>query len=281
MRRGTLLAAFIAATALGAFPARADQFNKVYTFTGRPELRVETNGAAIELSSSDANQISARVVSTGYSTDDVRVHESQSGSRVEIEVRLPSSSWSWSSGNRSARIELIVPRNCNLDLHSSDGHVHASGVTGDIRLESSDGHIEASDLKGTIRLHSSDGHIDAYGLDGSVDASTSDGRLRVRGRFDSLTVRSGDGSITAEVLPGSKMNSNWSISTSDGSISVRLPDSFAAEIDAHTGDGNISCQLPMLVSGTLGRRDIHGKIGGGGPTLQIRTGDGSIRLERL
>jgi DUF4097 and DUF4098 domain-containing protein YvlB len=281
MRRSVLMAAVIAAAALGALPARADQWSKVYKLTGRPDVRVDTNDAAIELTASDANEVSARVIYMGYSAEDIRVRDSQNGNRIEIEARLPSMHWSWGGSSRSVRIELTVPRNANLDLHSADGHIHASGVNGEIKIESGDGHLEASDLKGRIRLHTSDGHIEAYGLDGSVDASTQDGRVRIRGRFDDLRLQTGDGSVTAEVLPGSKMNGNWSIATSDGSISVRLPEGFAADIDAHTGDGSISCQLPMLVSGVLGRKDLRGKLGGGGPTLQIRTGDGSIRLERL
>lgn len=281
MRTRAPFAAALALFALGALPARADQWSKVYKLSGRPDVRVDTNDASIELSSSGANEVSARVIYTGYSADDVRVRDTQTGNRIEIEVRVPTMHWSWGGSNRGVRIELTVPREANLDLHSGDGHIHASGVSGNIKVESGDGHLEASDLKGNIRLHTSDGHIEAYGLDGSVDASTHDGRLRVRGRFDDLHAQTGDGSITAEILPGSKMNGNWSITTGDGSVSVRLPDGFAAEIDAHTGDGSISSQLPMLVSGTLGRRDLRGKLGGGGPTLQVRTGDGSIRLERL
>jgi DUF4097 and DUF4098 domain-containing protein YvlB len=281
MRTSILLAAIAAAFAVGAVPAAAQQWSKVYKLTGRPDVRVDTNSAAIELSSSDASEVSARVVYSGYSADDIRVRDTQTGNRVELDVRVTTMRFSWGGSGRSVRIELTVPRNSNLDLHSSDGHIHASGVSGDIRMDSSDGHLEASDLKGTIRLHTGDGHIEAYGLDGSLDASTQDGRLRVRGRFDNLHMQTGDGSVTAEILPGSKMSGNWSITTGDGSISVRLPDGFAADIDAHTGDGSISSQLPLLVSGLLGRKDLRGKLGGGGPTLQIRTGDGSIRLERL
>jgi len=281
MRRSVVLAAIAAVVCLAALPARAEPWSKVYKLTGRPDVRVDTNDASIELSSTDANEVSARVNNTGYSSGDVRVRESQSGNRVELEVHVPSTSWFWGGSDRGVRIELTVPRNANLDLHSSDGHIRASGVSGNIRIESGDGHLEASDLKGTIRLHTSDGHIDASGLDGSVDASTQDGHVSVRGRFDALRMQTGDGSITAEILPGSKMSGNWSINTGDGSISVRLPDGFAADIDAHTGDGSISSQLPMMVSGILGKSDLRGKLAGGGPTLQIRTGDGSIRLERL
>jgi DUF4097 and DUF4098 domain-containing protein YvlB len=288
-RQGGTMRQWVVVAALGAFafaavPARAEMWNRSYKVTGRPEVHVETNDAVIEVSSWDNSEVAERVVTNGYSISDneVRiVRAEQNGNRIDLEVRIPRTRSWWGNNNRSVRIEITVPRAANLDLHTSDGHIHASGVSGDIRLETGDGHLEASGLKGSIRLHTGDGHIEATEMDGSLDASTRDGRVRVRGRFDDLRVQTGDGSLTADILSGSKMTGNWSLSTSNGSISVRLPDVFAADIDAHTGDGNITSQLPMLVSGLLGSRDLRGKLGGGGPTLQIRTGDGSIRLERL
>ena len=219
---------------------------------------------------------------SGYSADEVQIERSsQEGNRIELVVRLPRMRWSWGDRNRSVRIELNVPHSANLNLHSGDGHIRANGVSGNLQIDSGDGHLEVSDLKGTIRLHTGDGHIEGSGLDGSLDASTNDGHLRVRGRFDALRLETGDGSITADLLPGSKLSNNWSIHTGDGSVTVRVAEGLAADIEAHTGDGSISSQLPLMVSGILGRRDLRGKLGGGGPTLQIRTGDGSIRLERL
>jgi DUF4097 and DUF4098 domain-containing protein YvlB len=284
MRRHILFIAGAALFALAALPARADQWNKVYKLTGKPDVRVDTNDASIEVASTGTAEVTARVVTTGYaiSPDEVRIErEVQNGNRIEIEVRVPRMRWSWGDNHRSVRIELVVPREANLDLHTSDGHIRANGVSGDLHIESSDGSIDTSDLKGTIRIHTSDGHIECSGLDGSLDASTHDGHVRVRGRFDTLRLETGDGSVTAEVLPGSKVSDNWSIHTGDGSVTVRLADGLAAEIEAHTGDGTILSQLPLTVSGILGRKDLRGKLGGGGPTLRIRTGDGSIRLERL
>ncbi|HVN08309.1 MAG TPA: DUF4097 family beta strand repeat-containing protein [Patescibacteria group bacterium] len=283
MPRTAILAA-AALVALAAAPARADQWNKVYKLTGRPDIRVETNDASVEVSAADANEVTARVITTGYSISpgDVRIaRDTQNGNQIDLEVRVPQMHWSWGVANRSVRIELTVPRSSNLNLHSGDGHIRASGVTGELQLESGDGSIEVSDVHGNVRLHTGDGHIEGSGIDGALDASTSDGQLRVRGRFDSLRLESGDGSVTVEVLPGSKMSNNWTIHTSDGSVTVRLSDGLSADIEAHTGDGSISSQLPLMVNGVLGRRDLHGKLAGGGPTFQIRTGDGSIRLERL
>lgn len=284
MRRVSTLASAAAVFALLALPARADQWNKVYKLTGRPDVRVDTNEAAIQVTSGDAKEVIARVITNNWtiSPDEVRIaRDVQSGNSIELEVRVPRIHWSWGDQHRYVHIELTVPKESNLNLRSGDGSIRVSGVQGQQQIETSDGHIDVSDLRGTVRLHSGDGHIEASGLDGSLDASTNDGHLRVRGRFDALRLETGDGSITAEVLPGSKLANNWSIHTGDGSVTLRLADGISADLEAHTGDGSISSQLPLMVSGILGRKDLRGKLGGGGPTLQIRTGDGSIRLERL
>lgn len=284
MFRSFSVAAVAALAGLMSLPAHAEQWSKVYKVTARPDLRVSTNDAAIEVNTGDSKEVAARVVTNNWAIAPDEVHierDVQNGNSIELEVRVPRMRWSWGDQHRWVHIELTVPKEANLNLHSGDGHIRVNGVVGQQQIETSDGSIEVSDLRGTIRLHSGDGHIEATGLDGSLDASTNDGHLRVRGRFDGLRLETGDGSVSADVLPGSKLASNWSIHTGDGSVTVRLSDGISADLEAHTGDGSISSQLPLMVSGMLGRKDLRGKLGGGGPTLQIRTGDGSIRLERL
>ena len=76
------------------------------------------------------------------------------------------------------------------------------------------------------------------------------------------------------------MTDNWEITTGDGSVAVYLPRGFAADLDAHTGDGTIRSDLEGLPSpsGENSRRTLLGKIGEGGKQFRIRTGDGAIRL---
>ncbi len=63
-------------------------------------------------------------------------------------------------------------------------------------------------------------------------------------------------------------------------MTLQLPETFAADVELHTGDGHISLDLPVSVEGELGHNNIHGKLNGGGKMLTIHTGDGSIRLEK-
>ena len=61
MHRRVLFIAGAALFALAALPARADQWSKVYKVTGKPDVRVETNDASLEVNPTDAAQVTARV----------------------------------------------------------------------------------------------------------------------------------------------------------------------------------------------------------------------------
>ena len=47
------------------------------------------------------------------------------------------------------------------------------------------------------------------------------------------------------------MNGDWTMRTSDGSITLRVPDDFSAFLDAWTSDGHIDLQLPVEISGRV------------------------------
>ena len=114
-----------------------------------------------------------------------------------------------------------------------------------------------------------------------MEAETGDGSIRARGRFDVMNLRTGDGGIEAEVSAGSKLSSSWEVNTGDGHVILRLPEGLAADLDAHTNDGRIDLELPLLTSKLGGSNDVRGKLNGGGLALKIRTGDGAIRIARL
>lgn len=279
------LAPALALLLLGAAtPAVADQWNKTYTLSGKPDLRVETDDGQVRLDTWDSPQIEARVETMGWkiSDNDVRITESQSGNHVEITVRM-SHRWHWNLGGdrRWVRINLKIPREGSLWIHTGDGNVTLGPFSGRARIETGDGHISLDGVKGELALRTGDGHIDGSALDGRLEASTGDGHIEVDGRFDALDLHSNDGHVTARAQPGSKTASTWTVRTGDGSVTLRLPEGFQADLDAHTGDGRISVDFPVTVSGTLNRSSVRGKMNGGGSTLTVRTGDGSIHIEKL
>jgi len=261
--KSIVLAAVVLMFAAVAATVRADDWSKTYTVTGKPELRIDTNDGNVSVTTWDRSQIEARVSTEGWriGEDEVRIRESQSGASVDLDVHVPNR---WGiGGRRRVSIELKVPREDSLNIHTGDGN------------------ISLEDVKGDLRLRSGDRRIEGAGLEGDLEAKSGDGNIRVRGRFDVLRLETGDGQINAEAGPGSRVASDWSARSGDGSINLRVPGNLNAQLDLHTGDGHITLDFPVTLSGTMSRSTIRGQLNGGGPTLMVHTGDGSIRLEKL
>jgi hypothetical protein len=248
-----------------ALSAFAQDWSKSYTVGAKPSLRVDTNDAAIEITRGASNTIAARVVTQGYKNGaaDLHITEHQDGDKVELSVRFPNEGMHFGWNNRRARIEVQVPQETALDLHSSDGHINVDGTAGPAKIDTSDGAVEVHNFNGNIRARTSDGHITVDGVVNEVYLS------------------SGDGHIEFTARPGSKMARGWLLHTSDGRVEVKLPDDFAAELSAHTGDGHITLDFPVTVSGAVERSRVRGKLNGGGELLEITTGDGSIHVGKL
>jgi DUF4097 and DUF4098 domain-containing protein YvlB len=268
---------------LASLLVSADEWNKTYKVSGKPELRIDSRDGSVDINSWDQKEIQIRVETTGWriAPDEVRITERQIGDRVEMELVIPKHMWGFSMSHRTIRLDVKVPRELKLDVRTGDGSVRGYNLRGDLQLNSGDGAIRGSELQGNMRIHTGDGSIELSAVDGSLAVNTGDGNVNVSGRFDDLDVRTGDGSIRAIAERGSKISQGWSFNTGDGSVDVRLPENFSAELDARTGDGRIDVDFPVMVSGSMRRDHMHGKINDGGAALEIRTGDGSIRLSRF
>jgi DUF4097 and DUF4098 domain-containing protein YvlB len=298
-RGGIAGAALLAAVAL-APRANATDWTKDYNISGRANVRIDTNDGSVRVTTSDSKTVQLRVEYDGYELDkNLRIESSQSGDSVELIGRITDHwGWSWVHILRRLHIEVTMPRQAGLDVHTGDGSVEGSMINGSVKVYTSDGSIRANTLTGTIDLHTNDGSIDvdtlkgdmrlhtgdgsivARDLDGKLDADSGDGQLRIAGRFDGLNIKTGDGSVDARIQAGSKMASGWRIRTGDGSVDLSLPGDLQANISASTGNGHISLGMPLAIEGTFSNSQIHGKMNGGGQPLTIHTGDGSIRLSR-
>jgi DUF4097 and DUF4098 domain-containing protein YvlB len=243
----------------------ADEWTKTYSIPGKPELRVEASDANIHVDTWDQNTIEARVTANHYKIGEggIRIEEHQSGDQVELQLHFPHHFAIMQIGSHAVEVEIHMPRQGRVELRTGDGNIRLSNLKGEMELESGDGRQETS------------------GVDGTLRARSGDGRIIAEGRFDGLDLNTGDGRIEARAQAGSAVNSSWELHTGDGSVTLALPRDLAADIDLRTSNGHITLNLPVTVSGTLGDRNVHGKMNGGGNSLSVQTGDGSIRIDSL
>jgi DUF4097 and DUF4098 domain-containing protein YvlB len=91
----------------------------------------------------------------------------------------------------------------------------------------------------------------------------------------SLQASAGSGDIQVE----GQATGEWTVRTGSGSVRLKLPNNAAFDLDAHTGSGSINLTHPVMVQGSIGRKEVKGKVGGGGVPVEVQTGSGSIRIE--
>ena len=174
--------------------------------------------------------------------------------------------------------DVTVPPTLQLAVRTGDGAIDCEPVSGQVQLESGDGAIRGHGLKGNLDVRSGDGRVTLDDLDGHLRARTKDGHLSCSGRFDELDLGAGDGRVDAIAAPGSQPTTAWNVETGDGAVSLRVPHDINTLLDARTKDGHINVSLPIPVQGRLEHKELIGELNNGGPTLRIRTGDGSITL---
>jgi DUF4097 and DUF4098 domain-containing protein YvlB len=282
LQRSAFIGMALLAGGLFAATVRADDYEKSFTVTNRASVHVDTNDGSVNVSTGDTKQVEFRVEYQGYVLNkSLEIESSQHGDEVELTARIPRG-WHFSLGmSRRLHIEVRMPKDADLQVRTGDGSIKANSVTGNIDLHSGDGALTVGALKGAVRLHTGDGSIEAGELDGKCDASSGDGRIRLSGRFDVLSAKSGDGSVSVEAVHGSKLDSDWSITSGDGGIDVALPADLPANVEATSGDGHVTSDIPLTVEGVMSKSRVRGKMNGGGSTLTIHTGDGSIHLRKV
>lgn len=267
---------------------------KTFKVAGLADVSVDTFDGAIELHSWDRNEIEIEIEKRAMEQvliDEIKVDAQQNGDKITVKVTGPD------RGRRgvtigmhispTARIRVVVPRTANITAISGDGSIRAEALDGRIVLNTTDGSVTANRLNGDIQIRSGDGAIRLENVTGKLDLETTDGSIGVEAKPTVLRARTGDGSIRATIDAETVMAENWELTTSDGSVTVTLPGQFSAELDAETSDGSVRSNHPLISDEREGeeresrrRRTLRAKLGDGGKTFRIRTGDGTIRIER-
>ena len=263
---------------------------KRFAVSGAPDLKLTTFDGAIEVHSGDAKTVIVEIEKRGPTKeglDQLRVETKQDGDHIEIEVKHPAREVVFFGIGSSPTAKLIVtmPRDGNITAKSGDGSIQIEEVRGRLELRTGDGSIRGREIGGQMTLYTGDGSVTLESASGDLDVETGDGSVSVSGKLGAVKLHTGDGTITFRADAGTAMTGDWSMTTGDGGISLYLPSDFAADLDAHTGDGSIRNELKAAAEAEAGaehgedsRRTLRAKLGAGGKTLKLRTGDGSIRL---
>jgi hypothetical protein len=315
---GLAILMLVCLAATPAAASAEGSFQRSLSVSGPVSLEVTTGSGSIRVRAGNSNQVqvTGHIKASdwlGNAEDKVRRLESnppiqQSGNNIRIghiddpELRH----------NVAISYELLVPAQTSLQAGSGSGNQTVDGIHGPleisagsggltlsnigdtVRANTGSGDIEIGHVKGNVRARTGSGSIQATDIAGGFEADTGSGRitleqtapgavraetgsggLELRGVRGSLEAKAGSGNIRAEGSP----TGAWSVHTGSGGVYLRLPSDAAFDLDAHTSSGSISLDHPVTVQGAVGRKQIRGKVRGGGVPVEVETGSGNIEIQ--
>ncbi len=303
---------------LPALPASEGSFERTLSVNGQVDLDVLTGAGNIDVRPGHSSSVRIRGLiraREGFgvsAAEKVRYLEShppveQTGNVIRI-GRIDNREY---SRNVSIDYELDVPQDTRLKARSGSGNVTAAGLNGPVEINSGSGNVKASNIGGEVRAQTGSGNVDVDTVRGNVQAGTGSGSIRalsvagaVKGHTGSgdlhiqqtapgdLEADSGSGNIEASGVQGSlhahtgsggieiggMPSGEWTVQAGSGNITLRLKSDAAFDLYAHTSSGRIKMDHPVTVTGTISPKELRGKVRGGGPSIEAKTGSGDINI---
>ncbi len=205
--------------------------------------------------------------------DEIRLHESANGGVLELEVVIPRR---WNR-HGSANLEIRVPRDLRVEVVASNGRVCCEGLRAAVKTRSSNGSVSVSDVVGDVEIHTSNAKIECSATCGRLVARSSNGKVELDDHRGSIDASTSNGLI--HVSLDAIGREGVMLATSNGKIVLELPDEVDADVDLMVDNGvirNDRC-LDRATRETNGR--VRGVLGHGGPSVRLRTSNGSICLK--
>lgn len=283
-----VLAAF-AVIVPSASHAQSESFDWRGNVAQGATLRVFTFAGTVTVRAASGSEARIRGTSRNTGEGAIRYDSSRAGGDVRVcalygdaectESGIRREGRSSRNGRAAADFVVEVPRGVHVRVASGSGEVTVDGVTGNVHAASGSGTVRVGSGAGEVRASSGSGSVTVDGALGPVQASTGSGPVRITTGRGPVTASTGSGSIEVSMaaLTGTD---DMSFSSGSGSISLRLPSDFAANIHATTGSGDFESDFPMTISGRMSRHSVRATIGGGGRNVRMSTGSGDIRILR-
>lgn len=181
--------------------------------------------------------------------------------------------------NRRARASFTVqiPAGVLVEANTGNGDISINGAGNTVKANSGNGKVLISGTDGRVTANTGNGEVIVEDARGEVEVSTGNGNVRVSTSTGPVNASSGNGDITIAMDRVSR-TADMTFSTGNGEIVLSVPNDFGAELDATTGSGRITTQLPMRLQGRIDPHRIRGTLGEGGGRLSLRSGNGDIEV---
>ena len=239
--------------------------------TGR--VMIDTYKGSIDVSTWDRDEVKIEaIIEADDDADLVPLTEiviRESGNSVYIEsdytkAKKKGRRFSW-FGNNSVSLPFVhytirMPRTADLNIEDYKSEIFVESLEADLNVETYKGEVNLDEITGDLNL-------DTY-----------KGDVRVRDLAGALELDTYKGIVTVEF---SEFGGHSAIDTYRGEVTLRFPEDTGFDLDADMGrSGDLDTNF-KLTNVRVNDNNYRGRIGGGGPDLEIETYRGQIQLATM
>ncbi len=278
------------------FPAAADKLVRLDVRSFDVDVRV-TEAATISVTVDLDARSSSRGAARRWVEDNTPVFDDSSSA---LEVRVPTRGrglFIIGFLHTNAKLELVVPPTCRLEVRTSSGDVAISGtaaLAGTVRVRTSSGDLNVTGGLRELVARTSSGDVRVTGQPLTVlEADTSSGDITLEAGSERAIVDTTSGDVRLEKLTGDlsadatsgEVRASWDgvpagkklrVHTSSGDVHLRIPRAVALKGEIHTSSGSITSDIEGS-SGDRGHR-LSFSAPGESPDLDVRTSSGDVSV---
>ena len=202
----------------------------------------------------------------------IQVSTRESGGELVVEVDVPGRFLL----RGKADLEVRVPRETRVSVTSANGLVSLSGLRAMVRAHSSNGPVRVSDIVGDVEVHTSNARVQTACTCGRLVARSSNGKIDLAGHKGSVDAATSNGTICCRL--DSVGAEGVMLATSNGRITLDLPEQVDADVDMRVDNGTIRTQREMPCAPREKEGRLRCTLGRGGAPIKLRASNGSISL---
>jgi uncharacterized lipoprotein YmbA len=197
----------------------------------------------------------------------------QSDDVLVISLEQPESKFSLSNifdwTQNKPYLNLQIPQALLTKIQTANGSVHVNAMQADTDIKASNGSITVRNEHGNVKAITSNGSGNLSDIDGSADVHTTNGSFTLENISGVVTAQTTNGSINGS----SVINGKWDCKSTNGRITLTVPHSTNASIQANTSNGSIGGDLQWQKGEKTEREGI---IGAGLNPVILKTSNGKI-----
>ncbi|MCA9733454.1 DUF4097 family beta strand repeat protein [candidate division KSB1 bacterium] len=175
------------------------------------------------------------------------------GSMIIVETEQPSSS---DGREYEVRYKIRIPDNWDVTVNLTNGIVTVESISGNVEADVTNGNVNVTDVVGSVSVDLTNGNADLRDINGNVEVDLTNGIIFTQMNWTT--------------------NRQCKLSTTNGGIELRVPETASADFTASVSNGEISLTGLTLHDLVSSPRSVHGRLGNGEGRIELKTVNGSI-----